>query len=201
MKPRTAFVRLLFVGAALTVSTPSLAADPVPSAASAPTDRLLWHEVRLDSGGAQGLALLSEYGVDHPWDCPHCRDPLNPKTPLYTHLGHTDRRPCGDYSACEFERGVCCVRQIGRDPVFAGLPQDFPVMESHCGQIQWPPTGWELVATAGPGAKTKTQCLRLKDGCIYAAQFHIEMAGTTETSRQIAANFLALAKRWGQPSN
>lgn len=35
-------------------------------------------------GGAQGLALVSEYGVDQPWDCPHCRDPLQPKTPLYT---------------------------------------------------------------------------------------------------------------------
>lgn len=26
-------------------------------------------------GGAQGLAILSEYGTRQPWDCPHCRDP------------------------------------------------------------------------------------------------------------------------------
>ena len=145
-------------------------------------------------GGAQGLALLSEYGVDHRWDCPHCRDPLQPQTPIYGHIGHTGKRPCGDYSACEFERGEFTVRQLGRDPVFAGLPDDFRVMESHCGQIEWPPRGWELVATAGPGAKTKTQCLRLKGRCIYAAQFHIEMAGTPETSRLIMGNFLRLAK-------
>jgi GMP synthase-like glutamine amidotransferase len=83
------------------------------------------------------------------------------------------------------------------DPVFRNLPQEFEVMESHCGQIEWPPTNWSLIATAGPGAKTKTQCLRLNDRYIYAAQFHIEMNGTPETSRQIMQNFLTLAKTWG----
>ena len=70
-------------------------------------------------------------------------------------------------------------------------------MESHCGQINWPPKGWMLAVTAGTGAKTKTQCIRVKDRYIYAAQFHIEMAGTPENSRQIMSNFLALAKQWG----
>ncbi len=37
----------------------------------------------------------------------------------------------------------------------------------------------------------------LEDRYIYAAQFHIEMAGTPENSRRIMANFLALAKTWG----
>jgi hypothetical protein len=32
---------------------------------------------------------------------------------------------------------------------------------------------------------------------VYAAQFHIEMAGTPENSHRIMANFLALAKSWG----
>jgi hypothetical protein len=148
-------------------------------------------------GGAQGIALLSEYGVDHPWDCPHCRDPLNPKTPLYTHIGHTDRKPCGDYSACEFERGKFTMQLLRRDPAFAGLPCEFETMESHCGQIEWPPAGWDLVVTAGPGAKTRTQCLRLRDRYVYAAQFHIELPGTPETSRRIMSNFLGLAKQWG----
>jgi GMP synthase-like glutamine amidotransferase len=67
-------------------------------------------------------------------------------------------------------------------------------MESHCGQIEWPPPGWKLVATAGHGTQTKSQCLRLKDRYVYAAQFHIEMEGTPEASKQIMANFLALAK-------
>ena len=148
-------------------------------------------------GGAQGLAILSEYGTDQPWDCPHCRDPRHPKTPLYGHIGHTGQRPCGDYSACVFERGPVMVRSLSEDPAFAGLPREFRVMESHCGQIEWPPKGWELMVTAGADAKTKTQCLRLRDRYIYAAQFHIEMAGTPETSRQIMGNFLDLAQSWG----
>ncbi len=148
-------------------------------------------------GGAQGLALLSEYGTGHPWDCPHCRDPVNPMTPIYSHIGHTAKRPCGDYSGCVFERGPHVMRQLSRDPAFAGLPREFNAMESHCGQIEWPPKGWDLVVTAGPGTQTKSQCLRLRDRYIYAAQFHIEMAGTPEISRQIMGNFLALAQAWG----
>lgn len=70
-------------------------------------------------------------------------------------------------------------------------------MESHCGQIQWAPEGWMLIVTAGTGAKTRTQCIRVHDRYIYAAQFHIEMNGTPETSRRIMSNFLAQAKRWG----
>jgi GMP synthase (glutamine-hydrolysing) len=148
-------------------------------------------------GGAQGLAILAEVGVDKPWDCPHCRDPQNPKTPIYTHIGHTTRRPCGDYSGCRFERGPYVVRLVADDPVFRGLPREFKVMESHCGQIEWPPRGWMLVVTNGPGGLTKTQCLRVKDRYIYAAQFHIEMDGTPETSQVIMNNFLRLAEEWG----
>jgi len=70
-------------------------------------------------------------------------------------------------------------------------------MESHCGQIEWPPLGWSLIATAGENTKTKMQCLRLNDHPIYAAQFHIEMAGTPEVSKQIMSNFLNVAKAWG----
>jgi hypothetical protein len=149
-------------------------------------------------GGAQGLAILAETGVDRPWDCPHCRDPRKPLLPIYGHLGHTTNKPCGDYSGCIHERGPHEIRQVGRDVVFAGLPEHFDVMESHCGQIEWAPKGWRLVATAGAGTLTKMQCLRVANRPIYAAQFHIEMAGTPETSRQIMANFLGLAKRAGK---
>jgi GMP synthase-like glutamine amidotransferase len=69
-------------------------------------------------------------------------------------------------------------------------------MESHCGQLEWVPKGWRLVATAGPGTQTKIQCLRLDGAPIYAAQFHIEMAGTPENSRRIMENFLQLARQW-----
>src|SRR5262249_28318980 len=71
------------------------------------------------------------------------------------------------------------------------------IVESHCGQIEWAPKGWMLIATRGAGGKTKTQCLRVKDRPIYAAQFHMEMAGTPASSRRIMGNFLALAKKWG----
>ena len=147
-------------------------------------------------GGAQGLALLSEYGTARPWDCPHCRDPRHPKTPLYTHLGHTGSRPCGDYSACVFERGVAAIRPLVADPVFAGLPPEFLSMESHCGQIAWAPRGWDLVATGGTGSPTRVQCLRLRGRPVYAAQFHIEMAGLPGTAGVVMGNFLRLASEW-----
>ena len=150
-------------------------------------------------GGAQGLAILADTGVDKPWDCPHCRDPLRPKSPIYGHIGHTGAGPhkCGDYSGCLFERGKQRVLTIADDPVFAGLPREFEIMESHCGQIEYAPRGWTQVVTKGAGAKTSFQCLRVHDRYIYAAQFHIEMAGAPENSRQIMANFLGVAKAWG----
>jgi GMP synthase-like glutamine amidotransferase len=49
----------------------------------------------------------------------------------------------------------------------------------------------------GGGKSTENQCLRIADRYIYAAQFHIEMAGTPENSRRIMGNFLSLAKAWG----
>ena len=148
-------------------------------------------------GGAQGLAIVSEFGVEQPWDCPHCRDPHKPLLPIYTHIGHTADRACGDYSGCVFERGPYRVRQVVPDPAFAGLGEEFEVMESHCGQIAYPPQGWTLVATAGRDAKTKTQCLRRDGRFIYAAQFHIELPGTPESSHAIMNNFLQMAKQWG----
>ena len=65
------------------------------------------------------------------------------------------------------------------------------------GQIAYVPPGWTRVVTNGPGALTENQCLRMNDRYIYAAQFHIEMAGTPETSRKIMSNFLRLAHEWG----
>jgi hypothetical protein len=151
-------------------------------------------------GGAQGLAILTEHGLDQPWDCPHCRDPQNPRTPIYGHIGHighTARKPCGDYSACRFERGPCNILQAAADPAFAGLPREFRAVESHCGQIEWVPRGWRMLAVGGQGSLTRLQCLRVKDRYIYAAQFHIELDGTPASSRAIMGNFLNLARQWG----
>jgi hypothetical protein len=148
-------------------------------------------------GGAQGLAILAETGVDQPWDCPHCRDPQHPRLPIYTHIGHTAQKPCGDYSGCVFERGAFRVRPVTGDAVFRGLPDEFEVMESHCGQIEWAPRGWEVIARGGEGALTRNQCLRVRDRPIYAAQFHVELPGREANGQQIVSNFLWLAKAWG----
>ncbi|MFO1460982.1 MAG: hypothetical protein U1G08_16455 [Verrucomicrobiota bacterium] len=150
-------------------------------------------------GGAQGLAILAENGTDQPWDCPHCRKADAPRLPIYIHIGH---RPgaailtCGHYDDCVFERGPHRIRPRVADPVFEGLPPEFSVMESHCGQIGWAPNGWDLIAEGGPGTKTRIQCLRLRGHPVYAAQFHIEMDGTPEVSRTLMGNFLRVAKQW-----
>ncbi len=148
-------------------------------------------------GGAQALTILQETGVDKPWDCPRCRDPRNPRSPVYSHIGHTGTAKCGDYSKNIWERGKLKMRLVAHDPVFEGLPGIFEVMESHIGQIDYVPKGWVRVVTRGPGALTENQCLRIENRYIYAAQFHIEMDGTSENSRQIMRNFLSLAREWG----
>lgn len=148
-------------------------------------------------GGAQILAILQETGVDRPWDCPRCRDPAAPLLPVYSHIGHTDDGPCGDYSHCIAERGVTKLRVVAQDPVLDGLAPVFEIVESHVGQIAYVPSGWDRIVTKGPGAHTENQCLRVQDRYIYAAQFHIELPGTPDNSRRIMSNFLSLAKQWG----
>ena len=148
-------------------------------------------------GGAQGLAILAEHGVDSPWDCPHCRDSKKPLTPIYDHIHDQEWRPCGDYSKCVHESGPTNVRQIADDPVFEGLPHQFPIIESHCGQVAWVPKDWVLIATHGDGGKTSMQCMRLKNRYIYAAQFHFELDGTPQSSRIILTNFIKAARAWG----
>jgi GMP synthase-like glutamine amidotransferase len=147
-------------------------------------------------GGAQGLAILAETGTDAPWDCPRCRDDARPRLPIYTHIGHTGPSPCGVYDRNIAERGPTNLRIVRQDPVLDGLPELFASMESHVGQIDHPPDGWSLLVTAGPGAKTRTQLIKRDGRPIYAAQFHIEMQGTSETSAAIMAGFLAEARRW-----
>lgn len=155
-------------------------------------------------GGAQALAILADRGTRRPWDCPHCRDPRRPRLPIYGHIGHRSAGPhrCGDYTDCLFERGPHEVRAVMADPVFAGLPDAFKVMESHCGQIEYAPAKWRVIAVGGPGTRTTHQCLRRRDRPIYAAQFHIEMEGTPESSGVIMGNFLEAARRfrdWPMP--
>lgn len=151
-------------------------------------------------GSAQAFAFFSTVGIDVPWDCPRCRDPKNPKLPIYTHIGYKNPDnpgACGEYDNNIGERGPTNILQVGRDPAFVGLPKEFLVIESHIAQIDYVPEGWKLVLTRGKGAKTKVQCMRLKDHCIYAAQFHIEKSGTPENSQKIMSNFFNLAKKWG----
>lgn len=147
-------------------------------------------------GGAQGLAILEEQGVDRPWDCPRCRDPENPLLPIYTHIGHTGPDVCGSYTRNLAERGPTNLRIEVRDAVLEGLPDQFQSIESHVGQVAYLPRSWVRLVTAGDGAKTINQLFRVDGYPIYGAQFHIEMRGTPETSRRLMSNFLAEAKRW-----
>ncbi len=147
-------------------------------------------------GGAQALAIIADGGTLRSWDCPHCRDEDRPKTPIYGHIGHTGPGPaaCGDYSRCAFEKGPRFIVPAANEPLFEGMPSTFQVMESHCGQLMYAPDGWDVVAGGGSDALTRIQCLRLRGHYVYAAQFHIEMAGTPEVSRQLMRNFLSLAR-------
>lgn len=151
-------------------------------------------------GGCQLLAILAETGTERPWDCPHCRDPQSPKLPIYTHIhcGHTPgtKAKCGVYDTCEFERGPQELQIVHAEPIFAGLPSSgqFTCQESHCGQVEFLPTGWILLATHGPSGKTKNQLMKVADKPIYAAQFHIDMGG--EHARMLAKNFLDVARNW-----
>jgi hypothetical protein len=147
-------------------------------------------------GGAQILLILEETGVDAPWDCPRCRDPQRPAVPVYSHIGHLGEAPCGDYRQNVAERGIFQMRIVADDPVFAGLPEIFGILQSHVGQIEYVPEGWIRVVTRGPGAHTVNQCLRVRDAPIYAAQFHMESYHDTyDTSRRIMSNFLNLARQ------
>jgi len=148
-------------------------------------------------GGAQALAIIAEHGIDAEWDCPHCRDPKKPKSPIYGHIGHTATTPCGDYSACVFERGPHNVRVVEDDVAFVRMPREFKVMQSHCGQIEFMPKGWTWLVGPGQGTLTRHQAFRLNDAPIYAAQFHIEMEGAPESSASIMKNFLEIARGWG----
>lgn len=151
-------------------------------------------------GGCQLLAILAETGTDRPWDCPHCRDPQTPKLPIYTHIhcGHAPgtKPKCGVYDSCEFERGPHVLQIVQADPVLAGLPAsgEFTCQESHCGQVEFVPTGWTLLATHGPGGKTKNQLIKVNDQPIYAAQFHIDMGG--DNAKILARNFLEISRQW-----
>lgn len=156
-------------------------------------------------GSAQVLALCSTTGIEGEWDCPRCRDPRQPRSPVYEYIGYVEPAkepgPCGTYTNNLWEKGPTQVRQLVRDPVFAGLPREFPVAESHCGQIAFIPKGWTHVLTAGEGAKTKIQCMRRNDRYIYAVQFHIESSrwkdATWAHAERIMGNFLAQARQWG----
>jgi hypothetical protein len=175
-------------------------------------------------GGCQLMGILWENGIPKPtqcyttpgmmetWDCPHCRNPNSPKTPIYTHAGHTADAPfpipCGDYSWCTGEHGTYHILKVRSDAVFASLPSQFLAEESHIGQMAYVPAGWELVATyatgtSDPEPRTYMQCMRLTGSPIYAAQFHIEMYGADTWpkswpySQAIMTNFLDLAKQSG----
>jgi hypothetical protein len=154
-------------------------------------------------GGAQLLGILLDTGYELPWDCPRCRiDHHPPYSPIYGHIGYIDPDdpgPCGDYEHAIMEVGPTNILKVGSDPVFSGLPSAFLANESHMGQLEYLPAGWQLIARGGTGAKTYHQCYRDSARPIYGAQFHIENwdSATWGNSIKIMTNFLNVAQQWG----
>ncbi|HPY76535.1 MAG TPA: hypothetical protein PLQ45_01715, partial [Anaerohalosphaeraceae bacterium] len=153
-------------------------------------------------GGAQAIGILLDTGWQSPWDCPRCRNPEYPYSPIYGHIGYIDPlspRPCGVWDNSLAEIGPTYVRKVVEDPAFAELPSQFRVNQSHMGQLEYLPMGWEQVCGAGDGALTEIQCFKKIGKPIYGAQFHIENyhVQTQVNSIIIMNNFLTIAKQWG----
>lgn len=153
-------------------------------------------------GGAQVLGILLDTGCLSPWDCPRCRDPQNPYSPIYGHIGYInplDPGPCGDYQHAIMETGPTYVTKLIADPVLGGLASQFLMNESHMGQLDYLPLDWEQVCGAGTGALTDLQCFKKIGKPIYGAQFHIENyhSQTWFNSITIMSNFLTVAEQWG----
>jgi hypothetical protein len=153
-------------------------------------------------GGAQAIGILLDTGYLSPWDCPRCRDPQNPYSPIYGHIGYLDPLdpgPCGDYEHAIMETGPTYVRKVIEDPAFNGLPNQFLVNESHMGQLEYLPLDWEQICGAGSGVLTELQCYKKIGKPIYGAQFHIENynSQTWANSILIMSNFLTAAEQWG----
>jgi hypothetical protein len=102
-------------------------------------------------------------------------------------------------------RMIGAILQIQGDQpsMFANAPLDYIWQASRDG------LNWQDLPEAGTRRERRlfrvhrltkacrTSYLRLKNRYVYAAQFHIEMAGTPENSRKIMGNFLDLARAWG----
>lgn len=154
-------------------------------------------------GGAQLLGLILDPGCQNEWDCPRCRNPIDPLSPIYGHIGYLnpliEPTYCGNYDNAIMETGPRYVQKVGDDPAFAGLSSVFRVFESHMGQLEYLPTGWHRTATKSVDTYTENQCFRQNDRYIYGAQFHIENyhKDTWSNSITIMSNFLNLALQWG----
>lgn len=157
-------------------------------------------------GGAQAIGILLDTGYQSPWDCPRCRLPHDPYSPIYGHIGYLDPEdpgPCGDYLHAIMETGPTYILKMTDDPVLDTLPSEFLVNESHMGQLEYLPVNWQQICTISPHydptVHTDLQLCKRIDKPIYAAQFHIENpdASTWDNSITIMSNFLTISKQWG----
>ncbi len=98
--------------------------------------------------------------------------------------------PGEGYDGAFRERGYCAVDVQTDNGIFAGLPQEITVWESHCDEVKELPT--EFVCTA-TNATSKIQAMQHESRPLFGVQFHPELFDEEHPhGRIILENFLNL---------
>jgi GMP synthase (glutamine-hydrolysing) len=84
------------------------------------------------------------------------------------------------------------VRVLVPEPLFAGLPQEILVMESHREHVvleDLAPAGFTLLANSGT---SDVEAMRHNAKPLFGLQFHLERSG--DVGRQVMENFFKFAR-------
>ena len=109
--------------------------------------------------------------------------------------GEADPSP-GYHPGVFKEIGFLRVRVEPGDPLFAGLPAEIVVRQSHAFQLADVPRGFELLAST---PDCRVQAIRHRERCVYGVQFHPENYDDEHSDgRTVLENFFRLAAA-GEP--
>jgi GMP synthase (glutamine-hydrolysing) len=97
------------------------------------------------------------------------------------HFGGQVEKGAGEYGKIE-------ISVTDRDEIFANLPKNFNVWESHGEEVTFLPDCFSLLASS---ETCKVEAVKLKD--VYGVQFHPEVR-ETENGKAIMRNFLELTR-------
>ena len=90
----------------------------------------------------------------------------------------------------EFGKATLYVEK--EDEIFAGLPKQFNVWESHNDEVKVLPPQFEVLARTDA---CPIEAVKMKDRPFYGLQFHPEVENT-EHGEDIFKNFLKVVERW-----